>query len=186
MTALTTPHDLQRLYAELNLAHFEGVLPPCKISWSRQLTRTAGNIDVRRRIIKLSVPLLVDAFSVRSLFGPEYIVCGVTCTSADEAMREILKHEMIHLWLHELNLPSGHTHQFRHKARELGQPRTRHDIQLPSPRQGWMYFCPVCNDSFHRRRRYGRPVACARCCKRFNDGLYHERFKLRGRRVATH
>lgn len=176
---------LQNLYEDLNADCFDGILPPCHIVWSRQLTRTAGNINVRLRLIKLSVPLLLDAFRTNSLFGTEHIVCGVRCTDAEEAVREILKHEMIHLWLHEQGLPSGHTPEFRAKAKSIGQPRTRHNITLPPPRSGWVYACQTCGDSFTRRRRYGKPVACARCCKRFNGGQYHERYKLRGRRVVS-
>jgi ribosomal protein L37AE/L43A len=176
--------SLQTLYDELNETCFEGVLPPCHIAWSRQLTRTAGNIDVRRRIIKLSVPLLGDAFQSDSLFAAEYSVCGVLCASRESALREILKHEMIHLWLHERGLPSGHTAEFRAKARAIGQTKIRHDITLPAPRTGWIYTCPLCKSEFARRRRYSRPVACMHCCKRFNGGKYHERFKLRGRRIA--
>jgi len=176
--------DLQSLYAELNAQYFENRLPPCQIGWSRRLTRTAGNIDVRRRIIHLSVPLLIDAFRSDSLFGREYVVCGVLCDASDIAVREILKHEMIHLWLHVRGLPSGHTMEFRTKAREIGQPKTRHDIELPAPRSGWIYTCPVCDHATPRRRRYSRAVACLRCCKRFNGGQYHERFKLRGRRIV--
>lgn len=181
---------LQNLYAELNARYFDCILPPCRIAWSRQLTRAAGNIDVKRAIIKLSVPLLIDAFDAidsptRSLFGPEYEVCGVPCQNAEEALREILKHEMIHLWLHVQGLPSGHTREFRVKAHDVGQPKTRHGIALPAPQTGWIYACACCFSEFSRRRRYGRPVACARCCKRFNNGKYHERFKLRGRRVQT-
>ena len=176
---------LQNLYVSLNAECFDGSLPPCRIEWSRRLTRTAGNIDVRQRLIKLSVPLLRDAFRTDSLFGVEHVVCGVLCAGADDAVREILKHEMIHLWLHEQGLPSGHTAEFRAKAKSIGQPRTRHNIALPPPRSGWIYACSACGDSFTRRRRYGKPVACARCCKRFNGGKYDEQFKLRGRRVVS-
>jgi DNA-directed RNA polymerase subunit RPC12/RpoP len=144
---------------------------------------TAGNIDVRRAIIKLSVPLLVDAFRRDSLFPCEYSVCGVQCDSAEIATREILKHEMIHLWLHVQGLPSGHTAEFRAKAKAIGQPRTRHGIALPAPRSGWIYSCAQCGSEFTRRRRYGRSVACSTCCKKFNGGKYDERYKLRGRKL---
>jgi hypothetical protein len=177
--------ELQNLYHQFNAEHFDGVLPPCTLSWSRALTRTAGNIDVRRRAIKLSVPLLIEAFRRDSLFAPQYTVCGVQCDNCESAVREILKHEMIHLWLYEKGLPHGHTPEFRHKARELGQPKTRHQIALPAPSSGWEYLCAHCGDAFTRRRRYGRPVACARCCKRFNKGRYDARFKLKGRRIAA-
>lgn len=172
------------LYDELNQKYFEGTLPACRIEWSRRLTRAAGNIDVRRRLIKLSMPLLVDAFRRESLFAPEFSVCGVPCDDPAHALEEILKHEMIHLWLHERGLPSGHTPEFRAKARAIGQPRIRHGIALPIPKSGWIYACPICRAEFTRRRRYGRAVACAQCCKQWNKGRYDDRFKLRGRRIA--
>jgi predicted SprT family Zn-dependent metalloprotease len=175
--------DLAAVYSQFNHQYFEATLPPCRIEWSRRLTRAAGNIDVRRRHIKLSVPLLVDAYRSTSLFGPEFAVCGVVCASPQRALEEILKHEMIHLWLHVQGLPSGHTPEFRAKAKAIGQPKTRHGIALPVPKSGWTYWCPMCRTEFTRRRRYGRAVACAKCCKQWNKGQYDERFKLRGRKI---
>jgi predicted SprT family Zn-dependent metalloprotease len=177
--------DLQMLYSELNTEYFDGVLPTCRVTWSRRLTRAAGNIYVRRRLIRLSWPLLVESYQSDSLFGPEYEVCGVLCDSADMALREILKHEMIHLWLHERGLPSGHTQEFRDKARAMGQPKTRHRIDVPMPKTGWIYHCLACGIEFTRRRRYGRTVACAQCCKVWNGGKFDDRFKLRGRRIVA-
>ncbi len=176
---------LQTLYHKLNTQHFDALLPPCDIRWSRRLTRAAGNISVRERVIKLSQPILVDAFRPTSLFPIEYSVCGVLCSTKEDATREILKHEMIHLWLFVQGLPSGHTAQFRHKARQIGQPRTRHEIALPAPKSGWMYACSRCGHEFSRRRRYSRAVACARCCQTWNKGQFDARFKLRGRRIAV-
>jgi predicted SprT family Zn-dependent metalloprotease len=180
-----TTAELQNLYHQFNTEYFESTLPPCKLTWSRALTRAAGNIDVRRREIKLSVPLLLEAFHNGTLFAPEYSICGVLCDNSQTAIREILKHEMIHLWLFERGLPHGHTPEFRAKAREIGQPKTRHSITLPLPKSGWQYSCAACGDSFARRRRYGRPVACARCCKTFNKGQYDARFKLKGQRLTS-
>ena len=177
--------ELQTLYQALNAEYFKGMLPPCKVVWSRQLTRAAGNIAVKKREIKLSVPLLLEAFQNGSLFAPAYPICGVQCDNCDDAIREILKHEMIHLWLFERGFPHGHTPEFRRKARELGQPKTRHSIDLPKPKSGWEYSCTACGDAFARRRRFGRPVACARCCKRWNGGDYDARFKLRGKRIGA-
>lgn len=181
-----TPPDsaaLQDLFTELNELYFEGTLPPCRVVWSRRLTRAAGNIEVRRKVIKLSVPLLLKAFDSESLFGPTYKICGVACDNRESALREILKHEMIHLWLHERGLPSGHTAEFRAKARAIGQPHTRHAITLPMPRRGWLYCCTHCGHEFARRRRYGRAVACGPCCKKHNGGTFDVRFKLRGKRI---
>ena len=177
--------QLQTLYSHLNAQYFDDILPPCELRWSRQLTRAAGNINERQRIIKLSLPILAEAFANDTLFPTEYNVCGVMCSSTESATREILKHEMIHLWLFVQSLPSGHTREFRQKARQIGQPKTRHGIALPAPKNGWIYTCAHCSHEFPRRRRYGRAVACASCCKTFARGSFDARFRLRGRRVST-
>lgn len=184
MTPLPDESALQTLYQELNQLYFDNALPTCRITWTRRLTQAAANIHVKNRSIKLSIPLLVEAFQNNSLFAPEFIICGVTCNTPESALREILKHEMIHLWLHESGLPSGHTGEFRAKAREIGQPKTRHCIPLPPPRRGWLYTCAACGHEFARRRRYGHAVACGRCCKTHNKGAFDARFKLRGKRIV--
>ncbi|PQV64493.1 SprT-like family protein [Abditibacterium utsteinense] len=174
--------QLDALYAQINERWFDLSLPLCQMKWSRQLTRAAGNIDVKKRIIKLSIPLLVDAFtSVEASFE----ICGVICDSKERALEEILKHELIHLWLHERGLPSGHTQAFRIKAREIGQPKTRHGIARPLPKSGWIYICPRCNAQIVRRRRFSRLVACARCCKAHSGGVFDARFKLKGRKISA-
>lgn len=179
-----TTKDLQGLYQTFNGEHFAGALPPCRIIWSRQLTAAAGNIDVRARVIKLSTPILVEAFSASNLFPSEYSVCGVRCSNPEDAICEILKHEMIHLWLYEQQLPHGHTAAFRAKARSMNQHSIRHDIALPKPKTGWEYRCHHCQSTFIRRRRYGRAVACGKCCEKWGNGKFDSRFKLRGRRLS--
>ncbi len=176
-------HSLVALYEELNAKYFEAALPPCRIIWSRRLTRAAGNIDVRARLIKLSQPLLIEAFR-GEIEAFEYTICGVVCRDSYAALIEILKHEMIHLWLHERGLPSGHTTLFRAQARAMGQPKTRHGIARPLPKSGWIYRCAHCSQTSIRRRRYGRAIACAACCKKWSGGRYDERFRLRGQRIV--
>ncbi|RYX82617.1 M48 family peptidase [bacterium] len=173
--------ELSSLYQHINREFFDESLPICSIRWSRRLTRAAGNIRVQSRTIALSVPLLVDVWGENA----EFEVCGVHCTSRHQALTEILKHEMIHLWLYENKKPCGHTREFRQKAREIGQPRTRHGIALPVPKSGWIYTCLHCGSQLHRRRCFGRRVACAHCCKHSNGGQYDERFRLAGRRIQN-
>ena len=177
-TRLVLPEpELGALYQALNREFFDDELPPCSIKWSRRLTRAAGNIRVQTRLITLSLPLLCDVWKPDGAFE----VCGVRCASPEAAVREILKHEMIHLWLFEHGLPCGHTREFRVKARQIGQPKTRHGIELPAPKSGWVYECALCGAQVFRRRRFGRRVACARCSGRG----YDERFRLRGRRLQN-
>lgn len=180
LATITPIPQLLNLYDELNRQYFNCLLPPCEMKWSRRLTRAAGTIRCERRLITLSVPLLVDPYRKP---GVVFEICGVTCASYETALREILKHEMIHMWLFVQKLPYGHTPAFRAKARAIGQPRTRHNIALPPPTSGWIYRCDVCATEMHRRRRFSRPVACLTCCKVHNRGKYDERFKLKGRRL---
>ncbi len=174
--------ELLRLYAQINADWFGNELPICQLKWSRQLTRAAGNIDVKNRLIKLSVPLLIDAFELKPA---GFEICGVRCDNRETALEEILKHEMIHLWLHQRGLPSGHTAQFRLKARQIGQPKTRHAIARPLPKSGWIYRCARCGAQIMRRRRFGRPVACAACCKAHNGGKFDARFRLKGSKIVS-
>ena len=171
---------LQAAFADINREFFAGALPPCRIVWSRRLTRAAGNIDVRARLIKLSIPLIIEAFSQ----GREHEVSGVLCASSEQAAREILKHEVIHLWLFERGLPHGHTPEFRLKARAIGQPRTRHAIERPRPSSGWLYRCAGCGSEVVRRKKWGRARACGSCCKKWSGGRFDARFVLRGRKIA--
>ena len=139
-----SPDELLALYSQLNAEFFDGALPLCEIKWSRALTRAAGNIRVESKVITLSVPLLLDVWKE----GTAFEVCGIWCASPREALAQILKHEMIHLWLHQQQLPCGHTREFRLKAWQIGQPKTRHGIARPAPKVGWIYECASCNPRF--------------------------------------
>ena len=167
------------MYQQLNAEFFGDELPNCEIRWSRRLTRAAGNIRVQSRVISLSIPLLIDAYAD----GATHEVCGVAACDGPIALREILKHEMIHLWLHVKGLPCGHTREFRAKARAIGQPKTRHGIALPVAKSGWIYSCARCKTQISRRRRMSRIGACAACCRKYNGGKFDAQFLLKGRRV---
>jgi len=174
--------NLESLYQHLNTEYFDDSLPLCQILWSKRLTRTAGHIRVDKRIITLSVPLLSEAFAERG-----HNVCGVWCETSETALREIMKHEMIHLWLYVQKLPHGHTVEFRRKAKAIGQPKTRHEISLPrltTFKSGWVYICKSCDTRIVRKRRMGRIAACGACCKRYSKGKYDSRFQLRGTKIT--
>ena len=172
--------NVHALYLELNALYFQGILPPCQIRWSRRLTRCAGTIRVQTREIALSIPLLVEAFAD----GKSHEVCGLKCENFETALHEILKHEMIHLWLFEKGEPHGHTPAFRRKAREIGQSKTRHGIALPLPTRGWIYSCASCESTVVRQKRFRRIVACAACCRAHNGGKFGAKWKLIGRKIG--
>lgn len=136
----------QRLYAELNQRHFEGKLPPCQLELSARLIRTAGKIWPKTRLMRLSLPY-------HQHYGP------------DELHNTIL-HEMIHLWLYEQKLPSGHTPLFRRKLEEVGLGGRTRALPIPARPYKYVYACPTCCCEVYTRRKIHS--SCGRCDTEYN------------------
>ena len=155
----SSPPDLADLYRSLNSVHFDGALPDCQLLWNPRLRTTAGRVDVRRRVIEISVVYHQN-------FGPGEV-------------RDTLLHEMIHLDQHRRRVRVGHSPEMKRIARRLGL-RGLSARKVPSqlsPR--YRYQCPVCSRQVLRRIRIGRNrSACAHCCNRHNGGRWHRRFVL--------
>jgi predicted SprT family Zn-dependent metalloprotease len=149
-TCLPSECDLQLLFAQLNLTHFDGSVPAYRIAYNAKLTSVAGRITYRPPLIELSVHLL---------------------TAHPGHVEKTLLHEMVHAWLRRRRLPSGHGEHFKRKMREVGLPSIYHSLPVPGRRSARRYAlaCPRCKVEFVRRRLPGVPVSCARCSpKRFN------------------
>ncbi|MBI5833607.1 MAG: SprT-like domain-containing protein [Armatimonadetes bacterium] len=140
-------------YDQLNALHFDGLCPPVRLTINPRLRSAAGRIFPSRRLIELNFHRL---------------------TQVPDSRAETVFHEMIHLWLHTRGLPSGHTTEFVAKMAERGHEAVRfgrgpgvngqrHDYPGSSRRVA--YRCPGCDLEFEVRRRYGRPMACARCLR---------------------
>jgi predicted SprT family Zn-dependent metalloprotease len=142
----------EELYTGLNQHHFRGSLPACRIELSARLTRTAGKIWPRTRLIRLSR-------SYHELYG------------ATELSNTIL-HEMIHLWLHEQNLPSGHTPLFRQKLKEVGLDNRLKALPVPPRPYRYLYRCPTCRYEIQTRRKINS--SCGQC-----DRIYNPRYRFK-------
>jgi predicted SprT family Zn-dependent metalloprotease len=139
-------------YYELNLRYFEGMLPDCQIELSKRLTRTAGKIWPKSRLIRLSL-------SYHQHYGPQ-------------EFRNTILHEMIHLWLFEQKLPSGHTDLFRRKSEEVGLGERIRALPVPPRPYKYIYSCPTCCHEIYTRRKIN--TSCGLCdtvynpCHKFN------------------
>lgn len=163
VVALPAESDLQLLFARLNLMHFSGELPAYRIAYNRRLSSVAGRITYKPRLIELSTRLL----------GP-----------SPGHVQPTLLHEMIHAWLHERRLPSGHGAHFKRKMREVGLSSIYHSLQAQH-RTVWRYMltCPRCRVEVRRRRRPATPVSCARCSPhRFDSRVRMHVQRIAGRR----
>ena len=141
------------LYDGLNRQHFGGTLPKCRLEVSRRLVRTAGKVWPRIRLIRLSLP-----------YHERY--------GLDELSNTIL-HEMIHLWLFEQGLPSGHTDRFRQKLAEVGLPDRVCALPVPPRPYRYIYSCPTCRQELKTRRKINS--SCGLCDKVYNP---RHKFKL--------
>jgi predicted SprT family Zn-dependent metalloprotease len=159
---LPSTAQLQLLFARLNAQHFGGVLRSHRIVYNRRLTTVAGRIAYRPRVIELASSLL---------------------SAQPSHVEATLLHEMVHAWLHERGLPSGHSSHFKRKMREVGLASIYHYLPVRGRRRSrrrYLLTCPRCKAQIWRSRRPGWRVSCARCFpSRFNP-----RVELSVRRIA--
>jgi predicted SprT family Zn-dependent metalloprotease len=153
--ALTLPSaaDLQVIFAMLNVRHFGGALRAYRIIFNPRLTSVAGRIGHRPPVIELS-PLLLAGHA--------------------EQVKPTLLHEMVHAWLYQHGLPTGHGHDFKRKMSEVGLTSIYHFLPVKRRRSSRRYVlsCPRCQTKLLRRRRPGFRVSCARCSpQRFNPNV---------------
>lgn len=141
---LPSTAELQLLFARLNLEHFNGSLRAHRIEYNARLTTVSGRITYRPPLIELSSVLLEH--------HPHHI-------------SDTLLHEMVHAWLYQYGLPSGHGREFKEKMREVGLRSIYHDLPIARRRSRRRYVleCPRCKISVLRKCRPGGRVSCARC-----------------------
>lgn len=164
--SLTDDDALARLRAHYHWANrnkFEGILPEdYTIAWNPLLRRLTGRITYYQRLIEIST------YHYR-------------CYGFEDAVAT-LEHELLHLYLHERGLPSGHNRHFQREA-ALRNIRVFHSNSYPRnrpPRDRYMYMCPSCGRMVFRKKRqdsYG--LACGICCRTQGDGSWDPRFLLK-------
>jgi len=144
--------DLEELalrYDDLNRRHFGGRLPRPTFRLSRRML-SAGTVHMEEALLTISVP-----YHSRHGWGAE--------------LTGTLKHEMIHLCLHQRDRPSGHTREFLEECRRTGAPRYSRPLQRPYK---YVYRCVNGHEIRTRKKISGH--SCAKCAPQ-----YHPRFLLR-------
>ena len=103
-----------------------------------------------------------------------------------------LKHELAHLIAYERcgrRRIDPHGPEWKLACADLGIPgeTTCHSLPLKGREisRNYSYACPACLTVIHRVRPMRRPVACYPCCKKFNHGTYHDRFRLIENKIKT-
>jgi predicted SprT family Zn-dependent metalloprotease len=141
-----------------------------RVSWNPRMQTTAGRAWWPDRSIELN---------------PKLREC-----EPDELWRT-LKHELAHLVAYERcgrRHIEAHGPEWRSACAELGIPGEPPFHNLPFKRRrmkrNHAYICPNCFTTIHRVKPIQRAVACYDCCRKFNHGAYHDRFRLIKRKPA--
>ncbi|SYZ73154.1 conserved hypothetical protein [Candidatus Zixiibacteriota bacterium] len=131
---LPTGDELYNIFNRLNVAHFGGILPPVKISYSGKMLM-AGSYTPARREIKIGL-------RYHRIFPSE--------------IEDTLKHEMLHI------VNPSHNRAFKAEARRIGASVKARSH--PSLRAGvrYIYVCPACGREYPRRKRL-RLASCGVC-----------------------
>ncbi len=135
-----------------------------RVSWNSRMQTTAGRAWWPDRSIELN---------------PKLKEC-----EPDELWRT-LKHELAHLVAYERcgrRRIDPHGVEWQAACDDLGIPGEQPFHNLPFERRkmkrNHAYVCSNCLTAIHRVRPIKRAVACYECCRKFNNGVYHDRFRL--------
>ncbi len=152
--------ELRRHYSKVVQTKFDGVIPrDFRIVFNPFLRRLTGRITYGLRLIEIS----------RYHFT-KYGMKDAVAT---------LEHELLHLYLHKLGQPSGHTKDFKRLAAKKGI-RVFHANAYPRNRTSpfrWLYECPCCGRMVSRMRRTAG-LACGICCRAHSGGAWDARYEL--------
>jgi SprT protein len=134
------------------------------VYWNPRMRTTAGRAWWPDRVIELN-PKLKDC--------------------EPEEIWRTLKHELAHLVAYERcgrRRIDPHGPEWQTACADLGIPGELPCHDLPFKRRkmkrNHTYACSNCLAVIHRVRLITKPVACYECCRKYNDGVYHTRFRL--------
>jgi len=135
-----------------------------RVSWNPRMRTTAGRAWWPARQIEINPKL--KEFS-------------------DDEVWRTLKHEFAHLIAYERcgrRKIDPHGIEWQTACKDLGiaGESVYHHLPLKGRKmkRNHAYACPSCLAVIKRVRPFKKAVACYSCCKKFNSGSYHDRFRL--------
>lgn len=152
--------ELRAHYQKCVTTKFDGIIPrDYRIVFNPFLRRLTGRITYSQKLIEIS----------RYHFT-KYGMKDAIAT---------LEHELLHLYLHRLGLPSGHNNDFKRLAAKKSI-RVFHANAYPRNRSSpfrYLYECPSCRRMVSRMRKSGG-LACGICCRAHASGGWDSRYEL--------
>lgn len=134
------------------------------VHWNPRLRTTAGLACWQRKAVYLN-PKLAE----------------VDPAEVDRTLRHELAHFLAQYRAGRRRI-SPHGPEWQDACRALGIPNEPrcHDLPLKRTRmeRKYFYICRECGTQLARVRAVRNRVACIKCCRKHNDGKYHERFRF--------
>jgi predicted SprT family Zn-dependent metalloprotease len=100
--------------------------------------------------------------------------------NGEEQVRDTILHEIAHA------LTPGHHHDkvWKAKAKELGcrPSRCYSNDSVVVPRGAYALVCPNCGFEYQVYKRRRSVGACRKCCVKYSNGKYNDRFELKLKR----
>jgi predicted SprT family Zn-dependent metalloprotease len=126
--------------------------PPHRVEFSRRITESWALIYYRRHLVRLSPYLF--------LLEPDELKHGTHWQELDATLR----HEAAHAATYHQCGETGHTPRFHGAMAKLGlDPNGRCDLGPENAAFRYVYGCPVCENSWHRRARLRGNWSCGLC-----------------------
>lgn len=144
----------------------DGYASTVRIVWNKRMRSTAGRAFMNLAKVELNPRLLY--------LGDDPL----------SHVRQTLLHELAHLLAyHRYGIKiSAHGAEWKQACADLGIPgeSATHSLPLPSRKQRrkWRYTCPACLEVIERVKRMRADSACYTCCKNYNRGRFHRRYKF--------
>ncbi len=162
-----------------------GEADPGLTAWCQDAARSFGLHELARKVTVTWNPRMRTTAG-RAWWPARAIELNPKLKEFSEAESwRTLKHEFAHLLAYERcgrRRIDPHGAEWRAACVELGIPDESPYHSLPLKgrklKRKHAYVCPSCLAMVRRVKPIQRDVACYTCCKKFNAGAYHERFRL--------
>lgn len=102
---------------------------------------------------------------------------NITLLNSIEHVKDTILHEIAHALVGAYH---HHNHIWKRKALEIGcnGERCYDSVTISTPERKYMYRCPNedCRYIMYRYRKMKDRMACKRCCIKYNNGKYSEKY----------
>jgi predicted SprT family Zn-dependent metalloprotease len=154
--------------------------------WCRETAAALGLPELARRV-EVSWNNRMQTTAGRAWWPARLIELNPKIENIDPEQKwRTLRHELAHLIAYERagrRKIEAHGADWRQACADLGIPGESVFHQLPLKRRKiqpkYIYGCPNCRSQFKRVKKISKPMACYPCCKKYSNGKYDERFRLR-------